>query len=82
MTLLALSSLGDFAILIGAAVTIWLVAALLVADYGHGKGFAFWPLFIAALFLGFPLVLLGVTLASGGNLTPAKPQRWEAEASE
>ncbi len=33
--------------------------------YGTGRGFRFWPLFIAAVFLGFPLVLLGITLAAG-----------------
>jgi hypothetical protein len=36
-----------------------------VAGYGHGKGYPFFPLFVASLFLGFPLVLLVITIAAG-----------------
>lgn len=47
---------------------IWLVACAAVANYGNGKGYPFLPLFIAAVFLGpigWPLVLLAVTIGAG-----------------
>lgn len=50
---------------IALAIVIWLLLAYAVAQYGENKGFAFAPLFIATLFLGFPLVLLGIALAAG-----------------
>lgn len=54
--------------IIGVAVfVLWLAVAAMVAGYGHGKGFPFFPLFISAFFLGplWPLVLLGIALAAG-----------------
>lgn len=63
--LAALSSNTRLEVAILGAFVIWTVAGGLVATYGQGRGFRFWPLFISAFFLGFPLVLLGVALAAG-----------------
>jgi membrane protease YdiL (CAAX protease family) len=68
MTLFALSTGARIAIVAAGAVIVWTVLAALVADYGRGKGFPFWPLFLSGLALapaGWALVLLGVTLAGG-----------------
>lgn len=62
----------DFAIGAGVLLILWLLLAAAVAEHGRSKGYAWFPLFICGVFLGWPLVLLGVTLASGGHLTPAK----------
>jgi hypothetical protein len=43
----------------------WLLLAAGAAAYGYVKRFEFAPLFIAGVFLGFPVVVLGVALASG-----------------
>jgi hypothetical protein len=50
------------AILVG-AVVVWLGLSAIVADYGRGRGFPFFPLFVCGVFLGWPLVLLAVTVA-------------------
>ena len=68
MTLLALTTGARIAIISGGALLVWLVLAVLVADYGRGKGFPFFPLFISAVFLGpvgWALVLLAVTIGAG-----------------
>ena len=65
MVFAALSSGSRLAVIAAGAFVIWLIAAFMTATYGTGRGFRFWPLFIAAVFLGFPLVLLGITLAAG-----------------
>jgi hypothetical protein len=44
---------------------VWLLFAAGTAEYGRSRGYPFFPLFIASVFLGFPLVLLAVTLAAG-----------------
>lgn len=44
---------------------VWLLLAIGAAGYGYVNGFAFWPLFVAAVFIGFPIVVLGVALAAG-----------------
>lgn len=33
--------------------------------YGRDLGYPFFPLFISAVFLGFPIVLLAVTIGAG-----------------
>lgn len=56
----------DISILAGGLV--WLVLCVAVAAYGNGKGYPFFPLFISGVFLGpigWPLVLLAVTIAAG-----------------
>ena len=77
MSVIATITTGDrLLILAGVAVIAWLFQALLVGNYGDARGFRFWPLFLSALFIGFPLVLLAVTIgrgvadtvASNGNL--------------
>lgn len=64
MTLIALTTAGRVESLIVVGVVIWLVLALMVAAYGGGFGYPFFPLFVSAVFLGFPLVLLAVTIAA------------------
>jgi hypothetical protein len=55
-------------IIILGAVVIWLVLAALVAEYGRGKGFPWFPLFICGVFLSWALVLLAVTIGGGPRL--------------
>lgn len=52
-------------ILIAAGAILWLGFAAMTAGYGREQGYPFVPLFIAAVFLGFPLVLLVVAIAAG-----------------
>jgi hypothetical protein len=49
--------------------------AMAVANYGPSKGFPFAPVLIAALFIGFPLVLLAVALMPPrpGSIAEAAP---------
>jgi hypothetical protein len=54
--------------LIAAVVVAWLAVVVMVAGYGQGRGYPFWPLFVATALLGPlgpPVVLLAVTLAAG-----------------
>jgi hypothetical protein len=65
LTVAALSTSTRLALIIAAGAVAWLAAAGVVAGYGKGRGYAFTPLFICALFLGFPIVLLGVVVGEG-----------------
>jgi hypothetical protein len=56
-------------IILAVAALVHLLVSLMVANYGESKGFGFGPLFLAALFLGFPTVLLAVAI--GGTLRRA-----------
>lgn len=47
------------------AVTLWVGASLITAVYGRDKRYPFFPLFVASLFVGFPVVLLVITIAVG-----------------
>lgn len=49
-----------------------LVTAMLTGFYANHLGFPFFPIFVSALFLGFPLVLLAVTVC--GAQRDHKPQ--------
>lgn len=71
MPVLALSTAGSVGIAILGGLVLWTTQAALVADYGHGKGYPFFPLFLSAWFLGFPLVLLAVVIGAG----PVNPPR-------
>ena len=53
------------AIIIAAGLAIWVGLAGMTASHGNAKGFGFWPLFVCTVFLGFPLVLLGITIGDG-----------------
>jgi peptidoglycan/LPS O-acetylase OafA/YrhL len=57
--------------LVIAGALIWTVLAILVAMYATMKGYPGFPIFLAAVFLGFPLVLLAVTVAAGPRREPA-----------
>jgi cation transporter-like permease len=46
------------------AVVVKTAADVLVAFYGRDKGYPFFPLFVAASFLSFPVVLLVVTIVA------------------
>lgn len=46
------------------AIGLWLLGASATATYGHNRGFRFWPLLACGIFLGFPLVLLALTVAT------------------
>jgi hypothetical protein len=63
--LAALSTNARIEIGIGAGVLIYVIINALVAGYGRTKGYPFFPLFVASLFIGFPVVLLVVTIAAG-----------------
>lgn len=68
MPVLALTTAARIDIIGGAAILLWLAIATMVAGYGRGKGFPFFPLFVSAIFLGpvgWALVLLGIVLAAG-----------------
>jgi len=53
-------------VLIGVVVVVaaWLMLAMMTATCGANRGFDFGPLFVCSLFLGFPLVLLAVTIGA------------------
>lgn len=66
--LAALTTTARIEIISGAAILVWLVLAVVVADYGRGKGYPFFPLFVSAVFLGpvgWAIVLLAVTVGAG-----------------
>lgn len=63
MVMMALTTGGRLDVVAAGALLVWIAAAAMVAVYGTGRGFRGWPLFLAALFLGFPIVLLAVTVA-------------------
>jgi hypothetical protein len=65
MTALALTTTGNAGIVAGGVVLIWLVLSAMVAAYGSDRGYPFFPLFVSAAFIGFPVVLLVVTIAAG-----------------
>jgi len=46
-------------------IIIYLAINFMVATYGRDRGYPFFPLFVASWFLGFPLVLLVITIAAG-----------------
>lgn len=45
------------------ALAIWIAAAFAVALYGDWRGYAFLPVFVCALLMPFPFVLLVITVA-------------------
>lgn len=51
----------------------WTVMALMTATYGRDHNYPWFPLFLAALFVGFPVVLLVVAIGSRHN--PVRPAR-------
>jgi hypothetical protein len=61
--------------IIGGSVLVYLVINAIVAGYGRGKGYPFLPLFISSVFLGFPVVLLVVTIAAGRRPRSGLPER-------
>jgi hypothetical protein len=63
--LAALSSSTRALIVFGGAAVVYVTVNLMVASYGQDKGYPFFPLFAASTFLGFPVVLLVVTIAAG-----------------
>lgn len=46
------------------AVLLWLLLSAATATYGANRGFRFWPLLACGLLIGFPWVLLAVTIAT------------------
>jgi hypothetical protein len=65
VSLFALTASARLALILAAAIVVAVALDAMVASYGYGKGFRFWPLFISAIFLGFPLVLLTIAIAGG-----------------
>jgi hypothetical protein len=51
-------------VLAGIAV-VWIAVSVVGALYPWSKGYPFLPMFIAALFLGFPIVVFVVAIAVG-----------------
>jgi hypothetical protein len=69
-----LASISGFpGALILVAVIVWLGGSLLVAFWAQARGYPFWPLFICAAIIGWPVVLLVVVIAAGpdGRQCPA-----------
>jgi hypothetical protein len=65
VSIFALTASARVALILVVAFVVVVAAAAMVASYGYGRGFRFWPLFLSALFLGFPLVLLAIAIAVG-----------------
>lgn len=63
MAVFALSTTGRIEVWVGLGLLVWLVLSACVALYGSSRGYPFFPLFVCGIFLGFPLVLLVVTVA-------------------
>jgi hypothetical protein len=58
--LATLSTAQAWAVIAGAVVLVWIVPAIFVSAVGAGEGFRAPGVFVAALFLGWPVVLLVV----------------------
>jgi hypothetical protein len=54
----------NYPVLIVGGVVAYALLNVLVALYGRDKGYPFFPIYVASWFLGFPLVLLVVTVAA------------------
>ncbi len=64
--MLATLAIGQaWAIIAGAWVLVWFVPAIVVSGVGAGEGFRPWGVFVAALFLSWPLALLVVIVLGG-----------------
>jgi hypothetical protein len=74
MTIFALSTASRIDLILAGAAVVWTGLAAMAASHGYRKGYPLWPLFISGFFLGFPLVLLAVTIGAG-------PQRLEPVAT-
>ena len=63
---------GTFALIAVLLIGLSIACSMATASYAQRKGFPYWPILIAALFISFPIVLLVVALA------PRRPpsQRW------
>lgn len=64
----------QLAIVIGGGA--WLLAAMSTSFYASHLGFPAWPVFICALALGFPVVLLVVTIAGGRRPRAHRARDW------
>jgi hypothetical protein len=74
---LALTTTARVGLIIAAGAVVLIALDGAAAAYGRGRGYPFWPLFIAGLFVGFPLVLLAVVVGEGPRRRPpmsAEPQ--------
>lgn len=60
-----MSTSGVIAIVAVVAFAVWSIAAVLTAEYAGRHGFAYWPTFWSTMFLGFPIVLLAITVGAG-----------------
>jgi hypothetical protein len=61
---LGMSTPDRVALVAAALFVVWLGLAAATAEYGARRGYPFFPLFVASTFLGFPVVLLVVGIAS------------------
>ena len=74
MVLAAVTTTARIEIIVGAGLVLWQALAAMAAGYGRGKSYPFFPLFVAAVFLGFPIVLLAVAIGAGPrSRTPERP---------
>ena len=55
----------QLALILGGLALVYVASSAMVAFYGRQSGYPFFPLFVAAIFLGFPVVLLVITIAAG-----------------
>jgi hypothetical protein len=63
--LATISTLQGWSIIVGAWFLLWVVPAIVVSGVGAGEGFRPLGVFMAALFLSWPLVLLVVIVLGG-----------------
>ena len=68
----ALISAGTVALIALLVLAVSIGCSMATASYARSKGFPYWPILIAALFISFPIVLLVVAVA------PRRPpdRRW------
>jgi hypothetical protein len=53
------------AAVLGGIAIVWIAVSVAAALYPWSKGYPFFPMFVAALFLGFPIVVFVVAIAVG-----------------
>ena len=82
MTSFAITVTSRVELIALAAFVVWIVLAGAVAEYGHGRGFPWWPLFLCGLFLSWPLVLLAVTIGAGPRKRQGPPPQGRTEESQ
>lgn len=64
MVLFGLSTTARLEVMGVIVLGLWVLLSAATATYGANRGFRFWPLLACGLLIGFPWVLLAVTVAT------------------